>query len=85
MKEFIRGKDSGLVVFKKIQEIQRFLGLEVTEKLDSDMLEVTHKPRAGISGISHFCVFPGKPKETEENSSHKQWVQRDFRQNTEIL
>lgn len=59
--------------------------MEVTEKLDSDTLEVTHKPRAGVPGIGHFCVFPGKPKETEENSSHKQWVQRDFRHNTEIL
>lgn len=71
MKEFTRGKDSGLVVLKKMQEIQRFLGLDVTEKLDSDTLEVTHKPRAGVPGIRHFCVFPGKPKETEENSSHK--------------
>ena len=54
-----------------MQEIQRFLGLDVTEKLDSDSLEVTHKPRAGVPGIGHFCVFPGKPKETEENSSHR--------------
>ena len=54
-----------------MQEIQRFLGLDVTEKLDSDTLEVTHKPRAGVPGIRHFCVFSGKPKETEENSSHK--------------
>lgn len=71
MKEFIRGKDSGLVVLKKIQEIQRLPGLEVSEKLDSDTLEVTRKPRDGDPGIGHFCVFPGKPKETEENSSHK--------------
>ena len=45
-----------------MQEIQRFLGLDVTEKLDSDSLEVTHKPRAGVPGIGHFCIFPGKPK-----------------------
>ncbi|XP_077653828.1 stromelysin-1-like isoform X1 [Urocitellus parryii] len=60
-KQFVRRKDSSPVV-KKIQEMQKFLGLEMTGKLDSNTLEVINKPRCGVPDVGHFSTFPGMPK-----------------------
>ncbi|KAM9221314.1 stromelysin-2 [Dugong dugon] len=61
MKQLVRRKD-GITVVKKIKEMQKFLGLEVTGNLDSNTLEVIRKPRCGVPDVGHFTTFPGLPK-----------------------
>jgi hypothetical protein len=61
VKQFIKKKDSSLIV-KKIQEMQKFLGLEMTGKLDSNTMELMHKPRCGVPDVGGFSTFPGSPK-----------------------
>lgn len=60
-KQFIRKKNSSPVV-KKIQEMQKFLGLEMTGKLDSSTMDVMLKPRCGVPDVGGFTTFPGSPK-----------------------
>ncbi|XP_048196972.1 stromelysin-2 [Perognathus longimembris pacificus] len=59
-KQIFRRKDSSLV--KRIQEMQQFLGLEVTGQLDSPTMRMMGRPRCGVPDVGHFTTFPGTPK-----------------------
>ncbi|XP_040590704.1 stromelysin-1 isoform X1 [Mesocricetus auratus] len=61
VKQFVKKKDSSPVV-TKIQEMQKFLGLEMTGKLDSPTMDMMLKPRCGVPDVGGFTTFPGSPK-----------------------
>ncbi|XP_039600450.1 stromelysin-1-like [Polypterus senegalus] len=42
------------LIHSKIKEMQAFLGLKVTGKLDSDTMEVMKKPRCGMADVENF-------------------------------
>lgn len=45
-----------------LQAMQAFFGLEVTGVLNNETVEVMKAPRCGVSDISRYGHFPGKPK-----------------------
>ncbi|XP_078513135.1 matrix metalloproteinase-18-like [Lissotriton helveticus] len=46
---------------EKIREMQKFFGLQVTGKVDSNTLEVMQQPRCGVSDVAAYSTFPGRP------------------------
>uniref|UniRef100_F6SSU7 Macrophage metalloelastase n=1 Tax=Monodelphis domestica TaxID=13616 RepID=F6SSU7_MONDO len=48
-------------VVQKIEEMQKFFGMEVTGTLDSRTLEIMHKPRCGVPDVQKYGVFPNRP------------------------
>uniref|UniRef100_A0A8C6XMF6 Peptidase metallopeptidase domain-containing protein n=1 Tax=Naja naja TaxID=35670 RepID=A0A8C6XMF6_NAJNA len=50
-----------MVDSKKIRQMQDFLGLKVTGKLDASTLDAIKKPRCGIADIGEYNTFPGSP------------------------
>ncbi|XP_075707160.1 matrix metalloproteinase-18-like [Rhinoderma darwinii] len=46
-------------LIRKIKEMQQFLGLTVTGKLDTDTMEVMHQPRCGFVDVGEYSTFPG--------------------------
>ncbi|KAM3875319.1 uncharacterized protein ACN63O_000382 [Diretmus argenteus] len=47
---------------QSLEAMQAFFGLEVTGMLDNETVEVMKAPRCGVSDISRYGHFPGKPK-----------------------
>ncbi|XP_071754408.1 collagenase 3a [Centroberyx gerrardi] len=56
-------------VSKKLSEMQRFFGLQITGMLDADTMGMMKKPRCGVpdGNIAHFSTFGGNLK-WEKNS-----------------
>nr|XP_060627027.1 stromelysin-1-like [Anolis sagrei ordinatus] len=60
-KPTLRGRNSSPII-KKIREMQKFMGLEVTGNLDTNTLETIQRPRCGNPDVGQFAFFSGQPK-----------------------
>ncbi|XP_032075025.1 stromelysin-1-like [Thamnophis elegans] len=58
----IKSKAKNGIAPEKIRQMQNFLGLKVTGKLDASTLDAIKKPRCGIADIGEYNMFPGSPK-----------------------
>ncbi|XP_056592049.1 matrix metallopeptidase 30 [Triplophysa dalaica] len=47
---------------KDLEVMQKFFGLEVTGKMDTNTLEVMKQPRCGVSDVARYNLFKGKPR-----------------------
>ncbi|XP_053332063.1 matrix metallopeptidase 30 [Clarias gariepinus] len=80
LKQFFSGSSVSSVTGRQInmqdfedtlKQMQEFFGLQVTGKLDTDTIEVMKKPRCGVSDVSNYAHFGGKPKWNKQTITYR--------------
>ncbi|KAF5902384.1 acetyl-CoA acetyltransferase, mitochondrial, partial [Clarias magur] len=80
LKQFFSGSSVSTITGRQInaqdfeetlKQMQEFFGLEVTGKLDTDTMEVMKKPRCGVSDVSNYAHFGGKPKWNKQTITYR--------------
>lgn len=61
LEETTKMKVSNEHMENKIQEMQQFLGLNVTGQLDASTLDMMQTPRCGVPDVQHFTTMRGRP------------------------
>lgn len=68
----VRGKRVEVQDFEtNLKKMQEFFGVQVTGKLDTNTIEVMQKPRCGVSDVSNFGHFNGKPKWEKQTITYR--------------
>ncbi|KAM8977655.1 matrix metalloproteinase-20 [Pelodytes ibericus] len=51
-----------MLLSRRIKQMQKFFGLQMTGKLDYSTISVMKKPRCGLPDVANYHHFPGEPK-----------------------
>ncbi|KAL7983300.1 hypothetical protein Chor_000176 [Crotalus horridus] len=62
---------SGDTFSTKLREMQSFLGLEVTGKLNEETYELMKQPRCGVPDVGEYNFFPRKLKWSHNNLTYR--------------
>lgn len=62
---------SGDIFSTKLREMQSFLGLEVTGKLNEETYELMKQPRCGVPDVGEYNFFPRKLKWSHNNLTYR--------------
>ncbi|XP_072259119.1 interstitial collagenase-like [Pyxicephalus adspersus] len=61
-KFYIKTRKSGNTFGERIKEMQKFFGMKITGRLDTDTMRVMKTPRCGMPDVADFRAFPGRPR-----------------------
>ncbi|XP_073469176.1 neutrophil collagenase-like [Aquarana catesbeiana] len=61
-KFYILTSKSGKTFEDRIKEMQKFFGLRITGRLDTNTMNMMKTPRCGMPDVANFRAFPGRPR-----------------------